>query len=120
MPVVSLPLRGAVIGAIALAGAGCAQGDATVSGLGLPPSPWITRATVEGRGEVRTLPDGRREAVRYKGWGTEDFGRFRTYAYGDSRPEPALGRVAMPAVAGDAKKGRSLFLSRALGPCTGC
>lgn len=82
---------------------------------------WTTRAIPEARGEVRVRPDGVREAVRYRGWTTEDFGRFRTYAYGDARPEPTVQRAAPPAgVVGDPKKGRSLFLSRSKGPCTGC
>jgi L-cysteine S-thiosulfotransferase len=82
---------------------------------------WTTRATPEARGDVRIEPDGRRVAVRYPGWTTRDFGRFRTYAYDDVRPDPPVQRVAMPAgVTGDPAKGRALFLDRAKGPCTGC
>ena len=82
---------------------------------------WTTRATPEARGDVRTEPDGRRVAVRYPGWTTRDFGRFRTYAYDDVRPDPPVQRAAMPAGAtGDPAKGRALFLDRAKGPCTGC
>jgi len=70
---------------------------------------------------MRTTADGKREAVRYKGWTTRDFGAFRTYAYADTRPEPPVQRAVMPnGVTGDAKKGRALFLARAKGPCTGC
>ncbi len=87
---------------------------------GLPPTPWVSRALPEARGDVQTLPDGTRRAVRYRGWTTEDFGAFRTYSYDDTRPEPPRARAPMPAVVGDGAKGRSLFLSRALGPCTGC
>jgi L-cysteine S-thiosulfotransferase len=83
--------------------------------------PWTTRAVAEARGDVRTRTDGTREAVRYTGWTTRDYGSFRTYAYGDARPEPPVQRAVMPSgLAGDAKKGRALFLSRAIGPCTGC
>ncbi len=82
---------------------------------------WTSRAIVEGQGEVKSLADGRRQAVRYAGWTTRDFGRFRTYAYEDTRPEPAVQRVTMPArIAGDPARGRALFMNRAKGPCTGC
>src|SRR5262245_20273505 len=84
------------------------------------PAPWVSRAVPEGRGDIKTLPDGARQAVRYPGWTTEDFGRFRTYAYDDTRPEVPVGKAPMPAIAGDPKKGRSLFLNRSIGPCTGC
>jgi len=111
---------GASIIVAALLAAGCAQGDTKMVAPGLPPSPWISRAVPEARGDVKTLPDGKREAVRYRGWTKQDFGGFRTYAYDDPRPEPPPGKIAMPAGAGDPKKGRSLFLNRNLGPCTGC
>ena len=82
---------------------------------------WTSRAIPEARGDVRTLPDGKRQAIRYKGWTTADFGAYPTYAYGDTRPVPAVQRSEPPAgVVGDPKKGRALFLSRAKGPCTGC
>jgi sulfur-oxidizing protein SoxA len=82
---------------------------------------WTSRALPEARGEVRTRPDGTREAIRYAGWTREDFGSFRTYAYGDTRPEPAVQRMTPPdGIVGDAKKGRALFLARAKGPCSGC
>ncbi len=105
---------------VAALAAGCAQAEPPDPRAGLPPTPWATRATAEARGEVKTLPDGKREAIRYKGWTKADFGKFRTYAYDDARPEPRPAKAPMPAVAGDAKKGRSLFLARAKGPCTGC
>ena len=82
---------------------------------------WTTHAVPEARGDLHTLPDGTRRAVRYKGWTTEDFGTFRTYAYADTRPDLPVQRAAMPnGVAGDPKKGRALFMLRAKGPCTGC
>jgi len=101
--------------ALALA-AGCA------TAAGRPDVPrWETRAIPEARGEVRTGADGRRAAVRYPGWPTRDFARFRTYGYDDPRPQPAVQRATPPAgVVGDAARGRALFLDRARGPCTGC
>jgi len=98
-----------------------AAGCAVTGSAGPETSSAPTRAIPEARGEIRTLPDGTREALRYAGWPKTDFGRFRTYAYGDSRPEIAVQRGTMPAGAtGDPKKGRALFTSRAKGPCTGC
>lgn len=82
---------------------------------------WQSRAIPEGRGEIRVLPDGRREALRYAGWTKRDFGAFRTYAYGETRPEPAVTKATPPpGVPGDAKRGRALFRARDKGPCTGC
>jgi sulfur-oxidizing protein SoxA len=82
---------------------------------------WTSRATPEARGEIRTEPDGRRVAVRYPGWPTTDFAKFRTYAYDDWRAEPTVSRATMPdGITGDPKKGRALFLNRQKGPCTGC
>lgn len=79
------------------------------------------RTIPEARGDIKTLADGTRVAVRYKGWTTKDYAAFRTYAYGDQRPEPPVTRATMPAgLTGDAGKGRALFLSRAKAPCTGC
>lgn len=104
--------------AAALLAVGCA-GAADAPPAATPPR-WSSRAIPEGRGEVRTEADGRRVAVRYPGWTTRDFGRFRTYAYDDTRPEPTVERAAPAAAAGDAVKGRALFLDRAKGPCTGC
>jgi sulfur-oxidizing protein SoxA len=80
----------------------------------------VSRALPEARGDVTTQPDGKRVAVRYRGWTTEDFGGFRTYRYDDVRPEPAVSRPTVSGVKGDAKAGRTLFLARSLGPCTGC
>jgi len=82
---------------------------------------WSSRAVPEARGELRTQADGKRVAVRYPGWTTRDFDRSPTYAYDDQRSEPAVQRVTMPAgVAGDAGKGRVLFLNRSKGPCVAC
>ncbi len=110
----ALLLRGLLL---ALAVAGCAAGRAS----GPAAARWASRAVPEARGDVVTAADGTRRAVRYRGWTTEDFGRFRTYAYDDLRREPPVERVAMPAgLRGDARKGRALFMSRSKGPCTGC
>ena len=102
--------------AVLVLSAGCA----TAADRPSPPR-WTSRAVPEARGDVRVEPDGRRVAVRYPGWTTRDFGSFRTYAYDDTRPEPPVQRVTMPAgVTGDPKRGRALFLDRVKGPCTGC
>ena len=82
---------------------------------------WTSRAIPEARGDVLSAADGTREAVRYRGWTREDFGAFRTYGYGDTRPEPPVVRAVMPpGITGDPTRGRQLFLARAKGPCTGC
>jgi sulfur-oxidizing protein SoxA len=104
--------------ALALLAVGCATG---ADGPPAATQRWASRATAAARGDVRTEADGRRVAVRYPGWTTRDFGRFRSYAYDDSRPAPPVQRAVMPAdVIGDAARGRALFLDRARGPCTGC
>jgi sulfur-oxidizing protein SoxA len=103
--------------ALLLSGCAAARSDAPAATV----AAWSTRAVPEARGDVKPLPDGRKEAVRYPGWTKEDFSAFRTYGYGDARPEPAVQKAEPPAgIAGDAKRGRALFLSRAKGPCTGC
>ncbi len=82
---------------------------------------WVSRAIPEARGDVEVRADGTRRAVRYKGWSTTDYSRFRTYAYDDRPALPAVQHGAPPAgVTGDPARGRALFLSRSLGPCTGC
>jgi sulfur-oxidizing protein SoxA len=82
---------------------------------------WVSRAIPEARGEIKVGADGKRIAMRYKGWSTRDFGAFRTYAYDDTRAEPTPQLGALPAgTAGDAKRGRALFLDPQRGPCTGC
>src|SRR5262249_47789625 len=116
MPRRALTLAWLAAGALLLGA--CAPADVSPA-AGLPPSPWVSRAIPEARGDVKPSANGKAEAVRYRGWGSEDFGRFRTYAYGDPRPEVAIGRTAMPAIPGDPARGRTLFLSRSLGPCTG-
>ena len=112
------PTLGSVaLGALAL---GCAGTAMEVPDYSNVPK-WTTRAVPAARGDFRVRPDGKREAIRYKGWTTRDFAAFRTYAYDDTRPEPSVQKAAPPAgVTGDAKKGRALFMARAKGPCTGC
>ena len=105
--------------ALAMLAVGCA--GATDRPPAAAPPRWSSRAIPAARGEVRAAADGRSIAVRYPGWTTRDFGRFRTYAYDDARPEPPVRRGGTPpAVAGDPVKGRALFMDRARGPCTGC
>jgi L-cysteine S-thiosulfotransferase len=100
--------------------AGCLQTETKSPSAGLPPAPWVSQAIPEGKGEIKTLPDGKKAAVRYKGWTTEDFSRYRTYAYDNAQPPIPISKAAMPSMLGDPQKGRRLFLDRSLGPCTGC
>jgi sulfur-oxidizing protein SoxA len=105
---------------LALVSAGCAGASPEAPDYRGVPA-WTSRAVPEARGDIRTQPDGQRVAVRYRGWTTRDFQRFPTYAYDDRRSAPAVERVTMPAgIAGDAGKGRALFLSRSKGPCIAC
>jgi L-cysteine S-thiosulfotransferase len=98
---------------------GCAGGDGNRPPPG--PPPWSSRAILEARGEFKTDSDGKRVALRYRGWTTTDFGPFPTYAYADTRLAPSVTRAVMPAgLRADPARGRKLFLSRSLGPCTGC
>ena len=113
---------GPTVAMLAVAAAGCG-GTSVDSTATAPPPPWTSRAIPEARGEFRVAPDGKRQAIRYRGWTPRDFAAFRTYAYDDGRPVPPVGKSPMPPtsqVAGDPKEGRKLFLSRAIGPCTGC
>ncbi len=115
----------ALLAALALV-AGCSAGpDRPAVGSAAapttrPPAPWLTRAIPEARGDFRAGEGTRREAIRYSGWTKDDFGAFRTYAYDDTRPEPAVSQGPMPRIAGDPRIGRRLFLDRNRGPCTGC
>lgn len=122
-----MPRPGTLIGGsvllAALLSAACAQTDRP-SSAGLPPTPWVSRAIPEAKGEVKTEPDGKKMQVRYKGAPfagvRQDWSQYRTYAYDDTRPAPPVGKIPLPAVKGDPKEGRKLFMSRAKGPCTGC
>jgi sulfur-oxidizing protein SoxA len=107
--------------ALTLLAAGCTAGGSADRAAEAPAVAWTSRAVPAARGEITVLPDGRRQAVRYRGWTTRDFGAFRTYAYSDTRPDLAVTLITMPAgLTGDRAKGRALFLARSKGPCTGC
>jgi sulfur-oxidizing protein SoxA len=104
---------------LSLVAVGCAMAADRPDDTAVPR--WTSRALPEARGDLRIEPDGRRVAVRYPGWTTRDFGRFRTYAYDDGRTDPPVQTGAMPAgTVGDPARGRALFMDRAKGPCTGC
>ena len=106
--------------AVLLLAAGCATTAADRPDYTSVPK-WTSRAVPQARGDVRIQPDGRHVAVRYPGWTARDFSGFRTYAYDDTRPEPAVQKATMPAgVTGNPKRGRELFMDRVKGPCTGC
>src|SRR5256712_12087712 len=103
-----------VLGALAL-GCGATVWEATED---IRRPTWASRAIAEARGDFRVLPDGRRAAIRYKGWTTRDFRAFRTYAYDDARPEPAVERAPAPAGrAGGPARGRWRILDRAKRHC---
>ncbi|MBI2153279.1 MAG: hypothetical protein HYU24_06170, partial [Candidatus Rokubacteria bacterium] len=93
----------------ALLGAACAQTDKP-STAGLPPTPWVSRAIPEGKGEVKTQPDGKKTQVRYRGAPfagvPQDWSDYRTYAYDDTRLAPPVSKIPMPAVTGDPARGR--------------
>jgi len=111
-----MSLRSALLTALVLS---CALGTRDAGSAASTAS--VSRVIPEARGEITVAADGKRTALRYKGWTTRDFGAFRTYAYGDTRREPAVQNASMPAgIAGDPAKGRALFLDRQKGPCTGC
>jgi sulfur oxidation c-type cytochrome SoxX len=115
-------VRRALPAALALCAvaAGCAAGSADRPDYADVPA-WTSHAVPEARGDVKVLADGKREALRYRGWTKRDFAAFRTYAYADTHAEVPVSRAAMPAgLRGDPAKGRALFLSRAKGPCSGC
>ena len=106
--------------AVAASLAACAEFAETM----YPPIKWESKALPEAQGRVETK-DGKPQHVRYKegpfSGVTADFSKYRTQAYGDMRPELAVQKVAMPTnLKGDAKEGRKIYMSRAIGPCTGC
>src|SRR3990167_4700956 len=85
---------------------------------------WESKAIPEAQGKVEVV-DGKPMQSRYKSGGfarvKEDFSQWRTYAYDDNRDVPPIKKGIMPAnVKGDPKEGRKLFMSRKIGPCTGC
>src|SRR5437588_145186 len=90
-----------------------------------PPAParWTSRAIPEAKGEVKEV-DGKRIQIRYKDDAfntvTANFERWPTYAYNETKKFPPPNRIPMPAVKGDPRRGRELFMSREKAPCTGC
>lgn len=106
--------------AVLVLAVGCATAVSDAPDYASVPA-WTTRAIPEARGEVRTAANGKREAVRYRGWAKTDFQKFRTYAYTDTRPDVPVQRATMPTgVTGDPRTGRALFMNRSKGPCSGC
>jgi L-cysteine S-thiosulfotransferase len=87
------------------------------------PPAWQSRAIPEARGDIQEV-DGKRVQVRYKAAPftgvTGNFEKWPTYAHADTKTYPPRSQVPMPAMAGDPKEGRKLFMDRAKGPCTGC
>lgn len=106
---------------VALLAVGCAREVETREASSARQS--TSRTIPEARGDVTDV-DGRRVQVRYKEEPfsvlTTNFEQWPTYAYTDTRKFPSPARTAMPAVKGDAKQGRALFMTRTKGPCTGC
>ena len=100
---------------------GCAPAAETPAASA--PAPWTSGATPEARGEIREVA-GKRMQLRYNEEPftqlTGNFEQWPTYASTDTRKFPSPARVSMPAIAGDPKTGRELFMSRSVGPCTGC
>jgi len=89
-----------------------------------PRSPaWQSRAIPEARGDMQEV-DGKRVQIRYKSAPftgvTGNFEKWPTYTYSDTKSYPPPSQVPMPAMEGDPKEGRKLFMNRVKGPCTGC
>lgn len=104
-------------------GLAAAFGVAACTTMDLP-AKWESKAIPEAQGIVRIV-DGKPQQVRYKegpfSGVKPDWSDYRTQSYYDDRPEPAVMKVSMPKdLKGDAKEGRKLFMSRSIGPCTGC
>src|SRR5438309_874013 len=83
----------------------------------------VVGAIPEAKGEIKEV-DGQRVQIRYKDEVfsaiTTNFERWPTYSYNDTRKFPPPNRTPMPAVKGDPRRGRELFMSRQKAPCTGC
>ena len=75
--------------------AGCATVFSDAPDYSAVPA-WTSRAIPEARGDLRTVVNGKREALRYTGWSKQDFQRFRTYAYADTRSEIPVQLTIMP------------------------
>jgi len=91
-------MRGATLlpwaAALGLA-AGCATTASDAPDHSSVPA-WTTRAIPEARGDFGTVVNGKREALRYAGWTKQDFQRFRTYAYTDTRAQVPVQLTIMP------------------------
>ncbi|MGQ0662852.1 MAG: sulfur oxidation c-type cytochrome SoxA [Pseudomonadota bacterium] len=114
-------MRAKMLWTIAAGAAGLA---ASVAAFSQAIPTWESRALPEAQGRVEMV-DGKPRQVRYKeapfSGVQPDFSEWRTYRYDDARPAPPVTKGVMPAnVKGDPKEGRRLYLSRAIGPCTGC
>jgi sulfur-oxidizing protein SoxA len=82
-----------------------------------------SRAIPEAQGEIKEI-EGKRVQVRYREAPftgvKQNWERWPSYGYTDTRTYPSPQRAAMPAIAGDPAIGRKLFMDRDKGPCTGC
>lgn len=107
------------------AGAACAVLLGATYGFGQSKPPeWKSRAIEESQGPIKEV-DGKKVQIRYNQGPYNrvkpNWSQYRTHAYDDTRPEPAVQKVAMPTnVKGDPAKGKALFASRAKGPCSAC
>ena len=117
-----LPLVPSVLAVGALLVLGCVPGADRRHQASAPPR-WTSRAIPEAKGEVKEV-DGKRIQIRYKDDAfntvTANFERWPTYAYNETKKFPPPNRIPMPAVKGDPRWGRELFMSREKAPCTGC
>jgi L-cysteine S-thiosulfotransferase len=82
---------------------------------------WESRAIPESQGHIREV-DGKRQQIRYPfgGFGTVDFSKWPTFAYGSHSYPPPQKAVMPTGIKGDPKKGEELVKNRSLGPCTAC
>ena len=82
---------------------------------------WRTRASAESQGIVKEV-GGRRIQERYPfgGFGTENFEKWPTYAYGSPEYFPPQKGEMPKNVKGDPKRGHALLRAPAKGPCTAC
>ena len=107
------------------AGAACAVALSANYGLSQTnPPEWKSRAIEASQGPIKEV-DGKKVQVRYNEGPyrgvSREWSQYRTHAYGDTRPEPAIQKAEMPTdIKGDPAKGKALFTSRAKGPCTAC
>lgn len=87
-------------------------------------SDWQSRAIKGSQGPMATV-DGKELQLRYEEEpyirnAKDNWAKFRTFLYADTRPELAVKTAVMPAgITGDPVKGKQLFIG-SKGPCTGC